>query len=61
MKQNDMDIPVVTETKGGMEAAKLMRYVLKNRCGIDDSPKIALLEKIKGEIATEIILQKKRP
>ena len=40
MKQNGMDIPVVTETKGGMEAAELTRHVLKNRCGIDDAKKL---------------------
>lgn len=59
MKQNGMDIPVVTEIKGGLEAAKLTRHVLKTQCGIDGSKKIALPKKIKGEIAKDISLQKK--
>ena len=54
-----MDVPVAIENKGGMEAAELTRHVLKTRCGIDDAKKIALLEKIKDEIAEEISLQKK--
>ena len=53
MKRNDMDVPIVIKTQGGMEATELTRHVLKTRCGTDDSQKIALLEKIKGELEKE--------
>ena len=48
MKQNGMDIPVVTEIKGGLEAAKLTRHVLKTQCGIDGSKKNCSAKEDKG-------------
>lgn len=59
MKRNGMDIPEVTQNTGGMEAAQLTRTILKKHDEVDAASKIALLEKIKGEITEETNLQKK--